>query len=73
MVDYKPGDRVRLRQDANVDVQAGVEPGAEGTVLDDRPNYTEYRDRKPTGRYYVVRFDGFEQPDVVSESALEPA
>ena len=53
-------------------VQPGVEPGAEGTVLDDSPNFTEFRGVKPAGRYYIVLFNGCDRPDIVNEAALEP-
>ena len=73
-MDYKPGDRVRLRQDSHVATQPGVGPGMEGTVMDDEgQNPRRVKDGKPVERYYIVLFDGLERPDVVEESALEPA
>ncbi len=72
MTEFKTRDRVRLWQGATVGVQPGVEPGTEGTVLDDRPNFAEFRGVKPTGRYYIVLFNGRDRPDIVDESALEP-
>ena len=74
MPPYKPGDRVRLRQEAHVGVQPGVEPGAEGTVLDDRgQNPWKVRGGRRVERLYIVRFEGFERSDLVEDSALEPA
>ena len=71
---FKPGDRVRLVEEASGGVQPGVAPGAEGTVLDDlgqRP--WRVLGEEPVERLYVVLFDDFKKPDLAFESALEAA
>jgi transcriptional regulator with XRE-family HTH domain len=73
MPKFRAGDRVRLRLDADVAVQPAVEPGAEGTVVDDhgqRP--ATVRGGRLKERLYPVQFDGFAKSDLVEESALEP-
>lgn len=63
---FKPNDRVRLRAEAKIAVQPGVEPGMEGTVLPDSgQNPRTVVSGKPTERLVVVRFDGFKTADLV--------
>ena len=71
-MEFKTGDRVRLRHDTHVALQSGVDPGTEGTVgVDDGQNAHTVVEGQPKERLVRVIFDGFTSTDLVEESALE--
>ena len=62
MTKFRIGDRVQIREDHVLDVDPGVDHGDAATVVG----------LGPPERVYEVRFDGFEETEVVEESGLDP-